>query len=84
MEQEKRISPQKDTKNDDSVIRMERDEVVAHVSAISHVRKGCFVESLICCLLPCLLPLTVTALIVYAIYVYAFNNGNWSAYKNFG
>ncbi len=46
------------------------------VKRLTRAKRGQFIE-LICCLLPCILPLALIALIGYVIYVYAFNNGDW-------
>ena len=51
------------------------------VKSLRRVRRGEFIE-LICCLLPCILPLALIALVGYIIYVYAFNNGDWGILAN--
>ena len=53
-------------------------EVVERVDVkrLTRAKRGEFIE-LICCLLPCILPFALIALVCYVIYVYAFNNGDW-------
>ena len=46
------------------------------VNAVTKTKRGEFIE-ILCCLLPCILPIVALIIICYFIYVYAFNNGDW-------
>jgi hypothetical protein len=52
------------------------DDVIEKNFKVTRTKRGEFIEVL-CCLLPCILPIVALIIICYLIYVYAFNNGDW-------
>ena len=52
------------------------DDVIETNFKVTRTKRGEFIE-ILCCLLPCILPIVALIIICYFIYVYSFNNGDW-------